>query len=300
MKNSAQQFFVYCRRCFSVEIFLSFRSSFMKLPLFCFFAFVLCHNSFGQKKKSIEIYANPFIYKGNVNKQYTNVNNKYVDGHYTTPYIFECGFNYKVSHKEWGWYAGLSFMSEQQYFQLNIYTPSEYYVYEPKEIFQFDFKSNFIGLKGGIYYEINKKLNIAFNLTIFKQIVNWSRELSLKSNTIYQSIFSSYSPSPEQMEEGYQDISYLINVKADNQFSYPTYFVPELSFDYGILPNTSLVFGTRLKFWSREYYDRFAIKVDGYFDDTDAQYQTFHESKIRSRGIYTYLGLKYNIPLVKK
>jgi hypothetical protein len=269
----------------------------MKLLLFSFFTVFICTHSICQKKTSIEIYTNPFIYRGNVNNQFTSVNNKYVDGEYTTPYIFESGFNYKVSHKKWGWYAGLSFMSEQQTFTMTSYIPDYHYI-NPVDQIQVNFDSNYLGMKAGFNYSLNEKLILNFGVNVFNPISFLEKGpfwngLDIVLNNEY--LVDPAAENPQTAEVTFAKYEYKL------YDLFPViYLIPEFSLDYKILPNTHLTLGARFKFWTKRTDTRFIASVEGYFDQNIPQDEILHESEVTNRGLYTYIGLKYDIFLKKE
>ena len=266
--------------------------------MFSFFAVFLCTHSIGQKKRSIEIYTNPFIFRGNVNKQFTSVNNKYVDGQYSTPYIFESGFNYKVSYKKWGWYAGLSFMSEQQAFTMTFYIPNDKYI-NPVGLSQVNFVSNNLGMKAGVNYSVNEKLILNFGVNVFNPISFLERGPSY--NGLETGLYSKYLVDPAA--ENPQTAEVVTSAKYEykyHEFGPVIYLIPEFSLDYKILPNTHLTLGARFKFWTKRTDTRFIASVEGYFDQNNPQDRILHESEATNRGLYTYIGLKYDIFLKKE
>ena len=270
----------------------------LKFFLLIFWLSVCSSALYSQKTRKIEIYTNPFIFRGNVNNQFTNANHKYVNGEYETPYIFETGVNYVSQKEKWGWYAGLSFMMEQQVFSLNAYTPAEYYKYTPKYSLQADLDSYFLGYKVGFSYALTDKLLLNFGLTIYDQISPWNRYPEYTNDLTlgikyFNYVHPLYNPVPEVT------LFAKYNVKTFGS-PYSIYLIPEFRVDYKIFENTFLTFGARVKFWTGPLDYRFEIKVDGYFDSTNPQNETFHESRVTSQGIFSDIGLKYDIPLLKK
>lgn len=251
---------------------------------------------YSQEMRKIEIYNNPFVYRGNVNNQFTTANNKYVDGKYEVPYIFETGINYIAQKEKWGWYTGLSFMMEQQVFSLSTYIPNEHYPYEPTFTFNYDFDSYFLGYKVGLNYSVKKKLQINVGISIFDQVVSRKMYPEYRLDLTLTQSYLNYSleePKPiNKVESSY-------NIRTGG-YPYPIIIIPEIRFDYKIYKNTFLTLGARTKFWTGNFDYRFLIKVDGYFDSTNPQNETLHESRIKSQGIYTYIGIKYDIPIGKK
>jgi hypothetical protein len=270
----------------------------MKLLLFSFFALSICTHSIGQKKSSIEIYTNPFIYRGNVNKQFTSVYNKYVDGQFSTPYIFESGFNYKVIHKKWGWYTGLSFMSVQQMFTMTFYIPNDFYI-NPVGLSQVNFDSNYLGMKAGCNYSLNEKLTLNFGVDVFNPISFLERgsfRNGLEINLYNKYLVDPTAENPQTAEETFANYEYKYR-----ELGPVIYLIPEFSLDYNILQNTHLTFGVRFKFWTKLTDTRFVASVEGYFDhQTNPQTETLHESEVTNNGLYTYIGFKYDIHLKKE
>lgn len=251
---------------------------------------------YSQKSSKIEIYNNPFIYRGNVNNQFISTNNKYVKGEYEMPYVFETGINYVAQKGKCGWYAGLSFMMEQQVFSLRTYIPNEKYIYKPTFTFNYDFDSYFLGYKFGVNYSLTEKLKINLGISIFDQITPRQMYPEYRLDvTLTQSYFNY---SIEELQPINKVIS-SYNIQTGG-YPYSIYFIPELRFDYKVFQNTYLTLGARAKFWTGELDYRFLIKVDGYFDSSNPQIETLHESRIKSQGVYTYIGLKYDVPIKNK
>ncbi|RFC55586.1 hypothetical protein [Brumimicrobium aurantiacum] len=250
---------------------------------------------YGQKTRKIEIYNNPFVYRGNVNNQFTTVDHKYVVGEYQVPYIFETGLNYVSQKEKWGWYAGLSFMMEQQTFSLEFYAPAEYYVYRPTRIFQYNFDSYFISYKAGVNYSLTSKIQLNLGISIYDQIAPWYNFPGHKSDL---SMGYKYEPNADPGPHPPEELLIAhYNIEIHDGTPYSTYFIPELRIDYEVFKDVCLAFGVRSKFWTGKFDYRFIAKVDGYLDETNQIHQTFHESKIKSQGLYTYIGIKYDIPI---
>jgi hypothetical protein len=166
-------------------------------------------------------------------------------------------------------------------------------------MYQFDFSSNSIGYKAGVNYKVNDKTHFTAGLNLFRAIFNgfgYHQEIQ----TVDLSISAGYYPTQAQIDQGIEYVQYLTNIKSRDSRSYFSYIIPEFTINHEIFNNTFLTFGTRFKFWSPKLTpERFSIKVDGYLDNINAEFETFHESEITNKGFFMYLGLKYNIPLLR-
>jgi hypothetical protein len=144
-----------------------------------------------------------------------------------------------------------------------------------------------------VNYSLTNKLQLNFGISIFDQITPLNRYPEYRINlTMFQTYHDYSVEEPQNMNELYS--KYNINTRG---YPYSIYFIPELRIDYKIFQDTYLTFGARAKLWTGRHDYTFLIKVDGFLDNSNPQQETFHESRIKSQGIYTYIGLKYDIPI---
>lgn len=253
----------------------------------------------------IQPFYNPFILKaGNLSKQYASISNDFVNVEYATPFIFESGINYVISSKSWSWSLGFSLMNQQHTMRHTYPDPYDTYEeYDNNYPFYFysgfyKITSNYIGINQKTGYNLTERLRINIGINFYFSTTRKSRiNKYFFPNDIGKSGFDfSYDL---KTPDGLQTVFAKSKTIPVGQKSKPI-FLPELSFDYEVVPNLLINLGFRCQFWETPENYRFEFSETGYVHSTTFEVEELHESRITPQGYYFWLGLKYDIPILTK
>jgi hypothetical protein len=259
-----------------------------------------------ERVHTIQPFVNPFILKaGNLSNQYTSFSNEFVGVEYATPFIFEAGINYINSSKRWSWSLGLSQMNQQQTMRHTYPDPydtyeefdSDYQYYHYSVLFKVT--SNFVGIKGGVSYNITERFRINFGVNTYFSATRNSRIKNYKNPYFSSDNSGTFLTYELKTPNGIQTVSSNAQTTPEEQKSKP-FILPELSFDYEIAPNFHINFTYRTQFWATPDNYRFKFTETGYLHSTTYKVEELHESRITPQGHYFSIGFKYDILILSK
>lgn len=237
-----------------------------------------------QKANTLGIFVNPYLQKiGNLNKQYTETSNEFIDVDYIKMPSLEIGLQFHHNFKgKWGWGIGTSWKHSINRTQVNLLHPQ----WEVRSVYSFYRRATVesVSLRLMTSYKFNSRIRLNLFLSaygIVKESTNtdWKQNLTTFSKGIFY----------YKTKVGYS--GYLAAPK----------LVPECSVDMEIIKNLNLNLGVRWKFWEREADHGYNITVSGFNSpETVGQDNVLHSSKENSREMSFYMGLSYDLPLKRK
>lgn len=260
-----------------------------------------CLLLYSQKTHHLEPFATPIIYQlGNINNQFTELENEHIGANYVNHPSFELGVQYRQKiNEKWGWSAGLNYQKttyELKYLELWVPLQENHSgddLQEPSWSFNKKVQLDYFGLRLGLDYHFTDRIILGlyingFNNNTFKRDPDANISQSVGSGGTSGEPDSTFTP-----------ISFLYRTNIEDQFSVPVIF-PEVNAEFELFKNFYFSIGFRWKFWKSKYETVFTTSVEGYTNFEDQEIRPLHYSEARTRGFYVFSGIKYSIPLRKK
>ncbi len=253
-------------------------------------------SAISQRKHSISLISNPFIYKlGNLESQYTSVNNDFVKANYFNKPGFEFGFQYSLNLKNrFSYFVGFTWLNQRHKANYILFGPNEQFESLILNFHEIQLTENLIGIRMGSQFEINERLSLGLGVSFYAP-------LEIKSNMSTEKIH--YTRSGYNLyntpDSSYSELSFRLENKIQKRYGNGL-IIPDIYFDYEMAKNFTLSLGCRFKLWTNQNDWILKYEVNGFTKPSSSgNEQLLFSSRIKSEGLYTYLGLKYTLPLSK-
>ena len=254
-----------------------------RIILSVLFSIFFCSVAISQKVNSFQFYVTPINQRiGNLNKQFTIVENPNIDVDYFKVPSYEFGIDY--NHKfqnNWGYSIGLSIGNSGTKTFITLKHPDFNGIALDNYYRTVDF--SILGLRLGASYKMSNRLRLhAFlNLHTYFNVrsnFHWITSYGISSNQIFNYDIVIYS-------DGYS----LAKI------------IPDVRADFEIFPNLNFYMGLRWKFW--DIFNDYTVKVvvTGFSENENiGKNDILHLSRAKGTDLSYYFGLVYDLPFGKK
>ncbi|MDX2362009.1 MAG: hypothetical protein QNK23_14460 [Crocinitomicaceae bacterium] len=271
-----------------------------KLLLILFFVTsLLGFGAFGQKSHTLQVIANPFIYQfGNLNNQYTSIENDYIEAKFTNTPTMEYGLSYHQNFEgRWGWGIGSTWKNLVHKTQFNLYTINYWNstVGDTIKSYYFETKIQHFSIKANVSYKLSSRFTINAFLGVYFPV--YEETNYTKTQFTMASSITTIEP-----DTTYAQGLFLYDTRIYRDFkAMSPRFVPELNVNYRFYKGFSATAGLRLKFWKTANDDYLSMEVNGYAGvENYGTNEIIHRSDINAREFSFYFGLMYDISFKRK
>lgn len=248
-----------------------------------------------QSKHSIRFISNPIMYKlGDLENQYTIIDNSFVTANYFNKPSQEFGLEYSIGKRTFSFFAGFSWIHQRHRANYIVYHPKENYEWKILKYHDIKLTQNLLGIRIGGEFRINKSISCGLGLSFYSSLQVKSN-MSTQSIQYTSSVYSYYSTP----DSSYSELSSKLDHKIQRKS--PWLIIPDLFITHELSKNFSLTVGCRYKFWSSQTDWLLKYEVKGFTEASESNNdQLLYSSRIQNKGVYAYFGLKYTLPLGAK
>lgn len=274
---------------------LNLKSSIASFSLFIFLL-SFAHTAIAQSKHAIRFNCNPIIYKlGNLEKQYTIIDNRFITANYFDQVSHDFGVEYSIQNKKSGFFAGLSWLHQKHRVNYVVYRPEEVYDWEILNFHDIQLTENLLGIRIGGEFRINKYIKFGLGLNFYVP-VKFRSTLPLKGIHYTRYTYSYYNTP----DSSYSELSSKLEHKIQRN-KRDGLILPELFFTHSLSKNFSLTVGCRYKFWAKQGDWLISYEVNGFAEASESDNERLlFSSKVRNKGIQAFFGLRYTLPIGDK
>lgn len=249
-----------------------------------------------QGSNSLKLLVNPFVYRlGNIDNQYTSLDNEYISASYFNKPAQEFGLGYSYTKSKFSLNTGFSWFHRKHRVNLIFQNPDPSFSDMILNFHDIQLEENLLGIRVGGEYALSDQLSVGLNILLYAPLEIRSNMANYKIHYLRYGYNNVITP-----DTSYSELSFQMENKI-RRAPRNGLIIPELYLTYELYKNLNLLVGCKFKFWTSK--DDWLLKIDskGFTNASESNnVEPLFDSRIKNQGFYSFIGLTYDLPLTRK